>query len=595
MEDKKLFQEPVTPQLPSESPALPSHSPESILNHSASQHITDIDLLQHPLCAGDADLQISPSHDAFTLVDFDQTPADDRRGRHWLAFLVLPGRLAFAAASFLAGATIGKRVGAARVGSLTCSFVAFAFGQILLLTAQTKAYTLYEAEMERAERVHNQRIAWFEAVQAVGKILQTFQEDLPPTLPPSRVRHLYMDISFLRMLHEKKSQKQTFFARKRTHSCPNQLALGRDYLDYAVATYGYVLLKLCGILDPRYNARTHGSRGIDVVKYLLRLPDEHLIACRLDGESLHVPRHFVALDEKREAIVIAIRGTNSISDIITDLLCLNAPFADGYAHGGMKDAAEALYTSLLPTLRNARTRFPRYSIVVTGHSLGAGVALLLTKVLLMRGFSDVKCYAIAPCPVFGPMHKVDSDWSDAVECFVHGDDIVARLCFKSARKLVHQVDHIRSLPITVQERKGIINSNDIDALRELLVNHKYHLDVDTNETPLLHIPTHRGIHWLLPKEERGGKEAKMKKNKRRRELEHASAPAAYVSVEDYDSYIAKSKLFESMLVTSECISCHFPGSYIAAFASLDIPARDVRASVPRLTDYTRAWYSNELG
>lgn len=69
-------------------------------------------------------------------------------------------------------------------------------------------------------------------------------------------------------------------------------------------------------------------------------------------------------------------------------------------------------------------------VVVCGHSLGAGVALLLSKLLLGSGHK-AKCYAFAPPPCFGPLDKVDEAWSNAVECFAFHFDIVPTLSLGS--------------------------------------------------------------------------------------------------------------------------------------------------------------------
>ncbi|PXF47206.1 Sn1-specific diacylglycerol lipase alpha [Gracilariopsis chorda] len=542
------------------------------------------------IAEGDAIINMSDSQGTLALEDIEPPIGDDRRGRHWLAFLVLPGRIAIGALGYIAGATIARRATHSRFASVTGGIVSLILGQVLVTAAESRAQNIYEDERERAERVHNERIAWFEAIQAVGKIVDNFQQGLPR---PSKIRHVYMDVSFLRMLHESRYQQHVVFAKESSPSVPDVLARGRFYLEYALATYGFFMLKVCGILHPSYQAGARGTRGIDVAKYVLGLQDQNILVSHLDGERISVPRHFVALDEKHRSIVIAIRGTNSISDVITDLLCENEPFAGGYAHRGMKKASEALYTSLLPTLRTASIKYRNHSIVVTGHSLGGGVAVLLTKILLMNGFADVKCYAIAPCPVFGPRHKIDPDWSDAVECFIHADDLVPTLCFTSARQLVHHMDHLHCLPLSVTQKKDIISRKDTSFLNELLETHKYEEAArDGNDTRPLYLPSHHGVHWLLPKND--PRRSGHRQSRRKLASNNGCAPA-YIGTEEYGSYTVNTKIFERILVTPSCINSHFPNSYVSAFASLGIPFSNEPLNASLLTDYTKPWYSNELG
>lgn len=520
-------------------------------------------------------------------------PAEpERSGRFsWLAVLLLPGRIAAGALSFFAGTGLSKRAGLPRGATLFGGCVSVVVGQMLVSAALRHARRRCEEEDVRAAAAHSDQMAWLDAIQAVGKIVETFSDGLRG---PHAMKHIFLDTSLLRILHDSSSANNLMNATKRLPSPTDALVLGRYYLDYALSTYGYMLLKLLGVMDPSFNFLVEGTRGVDVAQYFLRLRPDQILVSKLDGEGIRAPRHFVAVDEVQKSIVVAIRGTNSISDIITDLLCDNEPFAGGYAHGGMKRAAESLYTAILPTLRSALSTYPTYTIAVTGHSLGAGVAILLTKVLLMNGFTDVKCYAIAPCPVFGPLHCVDSDWSDALECFVHHHDMVAKLCLASARKLALEIEHIDELQLTVAEKKGIISSQRSEQLERMLRKHqRKSRDPREKHVEQLYIPTHHGIHWLM--RDGDGQTTTTP------EETLAQAPAyvgpAYLPTVPYSSYVVRPRLFERMLVTPGCVSAHFPSSYTAAFASLALPPREVRPPpLPSTLNFSNALrYDNELG
>lgn len=520
---------------------------------------------------------------------FDSVSTERRSRFSWLPVLLLPGRFAVGVLSFLAGTGLSKRAGFTRGGSLLGGCVTIVVGQVLVSAGLRRARRRDEEEDQRAAKAHTDHMAWLDAIQAVGKIVETFSDGLRA---PNSAKHVFLDTSLLRILHDSCSENYMLTAPKKAPSQTDALVLGRYYCDYALSTYGFVLLKLLGVMDPSFNFMMHGTRGVDVARYILRLRPDQILVSKLDGEGIRAPRHFVAIDDTQKSIVVAIRGTNSISDVITDLLCDNEPFAGGYAHGGMKRAAESLYTAILPTLRSALAKYPTHVIAVTGHSLGAGVAILLTKVLLMHGFTGVKCYAIAPCPVFGPMYKVDSDWSDALECFVHHHDLVAKLCLASARNLALEMERIDQLQLTVDEKKQIIESRRTERLEKMLRRHQRVLrDPRERQVEQLFIPTHRGVHWLM----RDADKEIAENCASAQEEEYVGQ--AYIPETPYKSFIVQPRLFKRILITPGCVSAHFPSSYTKAFASLDLPPRDIRPPLsPQALSVNPVFrYNNELG
>lgn len=110
----------------------------------------------------------------------------------------------------------------------------------------------------------------------------------------------------------------------------------------------------------------------------------------------------VIADHKTRNIVIAIRGSISLRDIFTDLTATSDRFeADGLppdtmAHKGMTIGAEYVQKRLRETgiVDKALARYPEYGFVLTGHSLGAGVAALLALKIRPR-YPDLKVYAFA--------------------------------------------------------------------------------------------------------------------------------------------------------------------------------------------------------
>lgn len=521
-------------------------------------------------------------HDDILVAQGD---AQHRGGAPWLAaILALPAKVAVGVLSILAGAGAARRAGASTPGATLSGAISAVALQAVLFAAHSGDSRRREIEDARARDADSHGgVGWGEAVQAVAQMVQRFSEGLSV---PAGLRYLLMlDRKLVLLYHRETAARLARRARWRGVRSPARvLELGRRYCKFAMATYGYTLLRALGMLEPGYDWREHGTRTIDVARHHLQLDASAVLVTRLDGEVIGVPRHLVAVDDATRAVVVAIRGTSSMADLITDLLCEAAPFGAGFAHAGMRDAAAALLAAITPTLRTALAARPGHSLVVCGHSLGAGVALLLTKMLLDTGLAPVKCYAFAPCPVFGPRRRVDTDWSDSVECFVHHEDIVAQLCLSSARRLALEIERIDALSLEPADRRRLDES--ADDRRRLAVQIDKQRRAARRSDPRehvvqhLYIPTRTGVHWMLPDEnegEGGGWRFWRKRKPVRAEdlfpdfpWSNWNIPRANRPARKYSSYITDVSSFERLLVTPRSIASHFPSKYVSAFASLPI-------------------------
>jgi hypothetical protein len=184
------------------------------------------------------------------------------------------------------------------------------------------------------------------------------------------------------------------------------------------------------------------------------------------------PASALFVNDELMVACIAVRGTSTIQDVVTDIRQIPAPFPDteptrtegdwtsvvrckGVAACGMAGAAATLYREHIDSLVFLAKR--GYRIRLTGHSLGGAVATLLGVLVyrdLKRECPDLFAGTVeegsdAPLHVyaFGSPSCADEQLADDVNTFVTTvvlhDDCVPRLTPTSCRGLLKHLLHIR--------------------------------------------------------------------------------------------------------------------------------------------------------
>eukprot|EP00012_Vannella_robusta_P001346 CAMPEP_0206184206 /NCGR_PEP_ID=MMETSP0166-20121206/1085_1 /ASSEMBLY_ACC=CAM_ASM_000260 /TAXON_ID=95228 /ORGANISM="Vannella robusta, Strain DIVA3 518/3/11/1/6" /LENGTH=220 /DNA_ID=CAMNT_0053599187 /DNA_START=119 /DNA_END=778 /DNA_ORIENTATION=+ len=164
------------------------------------------------------------------------------------------------------------------------------------------------------------------------------------------------------------------------------------------------------------------------------IAEEDIITTKWTSSDYH-PAHYIALDHSTKSIIIAIRGSFHVKDALVDLVAAASPFQGGYAHTGMLECARRKLMMIRIPLLQAIAKHHGYSVVIIGHSLGAGTAALLT--LLLKNeipcSTPLRCYAYAPPCVLSPQLAKSSE--SMISSFVLGNDCVPRLSYASIAKL----------------------------------------------------------------------------------------------------------------------------------------------------------------
>ncbi|CAM4705963.1 unnamed protein product [Leuciscus chuanchicus] len=235
-----------------------------------------------------------------------------------------------------------------------------------------------------------------------------------------------------------------------------ELEKSTHYMQFAAAAYGWPLYvysnpltglcKLsgdcCRSRQAEYDLVGGDSLGCHFSSILQStgLQYRDFIHISFHNQIYEIP-FFVALDHKREAVLVAVRGTLSLKDVLTDLsaecenISVEGVSGTCYAHKGISQAAHYIYKKLVNDgiLSQAFNIAPEYKLVITGHSLGAGTASLLA-VLLHNTHPTLECFAFSPPG--GLMSKALADYSKQfVVSVVLGKDLVPRLSIPNMEDL----------------------------------------------------------------------------------------------------------------------------------------------------------------
>ncbi|KAF9434986.1 hypothetical protein BGZ76_007094 [Entomortierella beljakovae] len=207
---------------------------------------------------------------------------------------------------------------------------------------------------------------------------------------------------------------------------------------FSMACYGWAGINFVGkgngMIKDFVRWRSDHACAVD----FLRIPKEDLLAFEFHANKVFNPSYYVALDRATNSIVLAIRGTMSAFDTLTDLVCEYQQWKGGLVHGGMKTSAEWFMKNLVPQIVTYISKHKVSALNIVGHSLGGGTASLLTIMLLdhqhefqnlMNGNFRIRCHAFAPACVVSK--DLADKYREHIRAYVYEDDIVSRLSYGS--------------------------------------------------------------------------------------------------------------------------------------------------------------------
>ncbi|WOK93986.1 hypothetical protein Cni_G02687 [Canna indica] len=148
------------------------------------------------------------------------------------------------------------------------------------------------------------------------------------------------------------------------------------------------------------------------------------------------PPYLIYVDREHKELVLAVRGLNlarqSDYKVLLDNRLGRQMFDGGFVHHGLLQAATWLLNREADTLRRFLLDLgPDYQLVFAGHSLGSGIAALMTIIVVNHRdqfggipMSQIRCYAIAPARCMSLNLAVK--YADVINSIILQDDFLPR-------------------------------------------------------------------------------------------------------------------------------------------------------------------------
>jgi hypothetical protein len=220
--------------------------------------------------------------------------------------------------------------------------------------------------------------------------------------------------------------------------------------------YSVLLDMVVGSGKTKASSALLGSRRENLVAALNLRSKDDVVAAQWETEGPHAPGYLLIADRRGGGadgpgyLTLAIRGTIGAGDALTDLRCdaatLSASLLPGFGqcrvHRGMWESAVRMDGNLRHTIEEAIAPggpCEGMRLRVVGHSLGAGVASLLT----LRWHEMVPLFRQhgVHCHAFGPPCVLDESAAAAtceyMTSVVVGDDAVCRWSLGSTKDVLH--------------------------------------------------------------------------------------------------------------------------------------------------------------
>ncbi|EKE41298.1 hypothetical protein ENUP19_0002G0056 [Entamoeba nuttalli] len=254
------------------------------------------------------------------------------------------------------------------------------------------------------------------------------------------------------------------------------------------------------------------------------------------------PAYFIVVIDSLKTISVVIRGTFSLNDAKVDLCAKPVPYTfagiNGFTHAGIYKAALNKYQQIIPTLKMLRLKYPSFQITIAGHSLGGGVAQLLT-LEINKNHPDwlVHGYCLAPALVLSLNIASSPLVRSLIDSVVSKNDIVPRLSFDSIKNIQPLINEFRS----IYNNTSLISLNSKETTEQYQQAFNRFYESTNTIDPSVLVPPGRVFHIQKRKEQ---------------------------NIKKYCLYERENKEFGWLFIKVLSLSDHFPYNYYYALSQV---------------------------
>lgn len=256
-------------------------------------------------------------------------------------------------------------------------------------------------------------------------------------------------------------------------AAPTDIAELANYARFATAAYGPWMTSLpAGKPSPLMKWAFRGARrrsaDMEEICRHCGLASDDLLHYSEGGRSAFQPAWFLARDRASGTLVLAIRGSFTLSDIVTDAACEAVPFQGGTAHRGFLAAASEVRRNVDGPLQHYLQAEHTKELVICGHSLGGGCAVVLSMMLrheqrvgsLSLAFraAQIRCltYGCPPSVKLGP-NCTEEDIPLTLNAS-YRIDWVPRVQLGTVLRLLRAMGRVEALGLSAQDKLTFIAS-----------------------------------------------------------------------------------------------------------------------------------------